>query len=185
MDDYKKNGRRSLNQDSFTKKELSRIVYQMQLLDRPMCQWDENAIKGHISRRAKTAALVREQRRAEKYNRLQVQKRLVEQGLLRLEEKEGQIYASLTSCGRVEALKDRIVSTKDDLPDGQVCLVSYDVPEHTRNIRWHIRQILKEAGFKLAHKSVWESAKNVVTDMRSLVKEIKATDWIKVYLASV
>ncbi len=183
MDKEEKPNRRPLYKSSYTRQELSRIVIEMQLLERPLSEWDKNAFKGHISKRAKRAAQVRLNRRIEKYNRLQIQKRLVEQELIKLEEKGDKIFVSLTSRGRVEALKDRIVNTEDRLLNGQVCLVSFDIPEHIRNIRWHIRQLLKEAGFEMLHKSLWQSYGDVVTDFSTLIKSLDIQDWVKVFRA--
>jgi len=89
---------------SYTKKELDRLVKEMQLLERPLSQWDSNALKGHISHRAKVAAQKRLNRRIEQYDRLRAQKNLVEQGLLNLERIGNRVYASLTFNGHIEAL---------------------------------------------------------------------------------
>ena len=173
--------RRPLRQGSATQRELSRLVYEMQLLERPLSPWDEDALKGHISRRAKAAVQAKINKQIKKYNLLAVQKRLVEQELLELEEVENNMYLKLTSRGKIEAIKDLIINTKVELPIGEKCLVSFDIPEHIRNIRWHIRKFLKDAGFEMVHLSLWQSTKDVAENMVCLVKELGATKWIKVF----
>jgi len=184
MSNKKKTTRqKGLQQGSYTKKELDRLVYEMQLLERPLSEWDKNAFKGHISRRAKAAAQARLNRRIEKYDRLNAQKCLVELGLLKLETVGGRIFISLTAKGKVEAMKNRIINTTKKFSADRLCLVSFDIPEHIRNIRWHIRQLLKRADFEMVHKSLWKSTKDVSDDFALLIKELDIQDWVHVYIA--
>jgi len=75
------------------------------------------------------------------------------------------------------------MSSDNKLPDGRECLVSFDVPEHVRNVRWHIRRLLKNAGFEMVHKSLWKSKSDVVKDFVELIGYLGIQDWIKVYVA--
>jgi len=73
----------------------------------------------------------------------------------------------------------------DNLPKGQVCLFSFDVPEDQRRLRNYIRRLLKRIGFKQVHKSVWFCRKNVGDFIAKLfVSKFKGDNWFKVYIAS-
>lgn len=101
--------------------------------------------------------------------------------VLRIEEKQNMILLHLSEKGRQEALKQEIICNSNELPNGQLCLVSYDIPEHAKKGRKWFRTFLKKAGFEQVHQSTWKTNKNVVQIMKDLIKELDITDWISVY----
>lgn len=71
------------------------------------------------------------------------------------------------------------------LPEGQVCLLSFDVPESNRLIRDYIRRLLKRMGFKQMHRSVWLSRKDIgVSIAEILSSRYRSDNWFKVYLGA-
>ncbi|MFH1766971.1 MAG: CRISPR-associated endonuclease Cas2, partial [Patescibacteria group bacterium] len=81
-------------------------------------------------------------------------------------------------------LKSRIITKSKMMPDGDFCLVVFDVPEDIRKVRWAFRRLLKKADFYQVQKSVWESDREVVEELRELVKQLKAEQYIRVYRAN-
>ncbi len=175
--------RRTVYKRSKTRKELCKLNRKLSLLKEPsviekrMLKGDHGLVRGQLK-----GAEIRNKRFA-RIMKIQAQKRLVEQELIKLEEKGEKIRISLTRRGRIEVLKQSIVETKKQLPEGKYCLISFDIPEHTRNIRWMIRHLLKEADFEIVHLSLWKSKKDVVGDLVMLINEIGASEWVKIYLA--
>ncbi len=175
--------RRTTYKRSKTRNELGELNRKLHLLDQPS-QIEKNMLSGAYGLvRGQMRGANIQARRLERKAKLQAQKRLVEQELIKLDDKGDKILVSLTDRGRIEVLKQKVIDTKKELSKGKCCLVSYDIPEHVRNIRWVIRNLLKEAEFEIVHLSLWRSKKDVVNDLRALVKEIDAEDWVKVYLA--
>ena len=66
---------------------------------------------------------------------------------------------SISSAGTVALEKEiarlRLQSEDDEVGDGTYSLVSYDIPERLRSLRAQLRYVLKRAGFKLVHHSLW------------------------------
>lgn len=99
--------------------------------------------------------------------------------------KEGnEVFYQITTKGRLEAIKTVILTKDQYLPDGDFCLVIFDIPEDIRKVRWAFRDLLKRAEFYQVQKSVWESDREVVEEIRELVKALKIDKYVKVYRAN-
>lgn len=109
--------------------------------------------------------------------------RLKEQKLLTIREHGDRIILALSDLGRIEALKLHIRCKKQELPAGEWCLVSFDVPEDVRRTRLYIRRFLKEVGFERLHHSLWRTRKDLVVPMGELIRRMKATSWMRVFRA--
>jgi len=109
--------------------------------------------------------------------------KMKQQRLLNIQIKGNEVILELTEKGRLEAFKRQILNTQDELPDGKVCLISFDIPEHIRKTRNTFRNFLKKVGFKAVHQSTWGNQLDLVKPMSSLVKYLGISKWVKVYLA--
>jgi DNA-binding transcriptional regulator PaaX len=123
---------------------------------------------------------MREQREYEARKALYEMKR---QEYLKVKEKGNFVLLELTKKGRVEAIKQKVLGTKEFLPKDQACLISFDIPENVKKTRNAFRSFIKKAGFKQEHLSVWINRLNVVEGMRELVCELKIEKWVKIYKA--
>lgn len=107
--------------------------------------------------------------------------RLQKQKLLVIRKVGETFHIRFSTEGAIIVLKDRILKKETLLPDGERCLVSFDVPESIRSVRWSIRDLLKKAKFKQVHKSVWVSDRDVCGELRELARLLHADRGMKVY----
>lgn len=114
-----------------------------------------------------------------RYRRL---KQLEARKLIKIIKKGDELQYNLTENGKFEVLKARIIDCKDELPEGNVCVVMFDVPESIRKVRASIRTLLKQAGFYQVHRSVWETDKDVAYDFQKFVELLDADDFVEVYM---
>lgn len=110
-------------------------------------------------------------------------KRLHARKLIQIRKKGDKLLFSLTCDGIQEALKQKIRQKKQKLSRNLNCYVSFDIPKHSNNVRWALRQLLKNANFRMIHQSLWCSNKNVGKEIAELVKILKAEGWIHVFEA--
>ncbi|MFA6386727.1 MAG: hypothetical protein WCW04_03090 [Candidatus Paceibacterota bacterium] len=86
-------------------------------------------------------------------------KRMVQKGLLRYKNKNGEIKLSLTEKGKELAneyiLNDIFISKKPNKWDGKWRMVMFDIPEQKTKLRNLIRFHLKRIGFIQIQGSVW------------------------------
>ncbi|NQV89560.1 MAG: CRISPR-associated endonuclease Cas2 [Parcubacteria group bacterium] len=113
-------------------------------------------------------------------NKLRVERDLVRNGLLEIQQRGAETTFSLTVAGLLQVLKDRIVLERREMLEDERCFVIFDVPEDIRKTRNTLRHFLKQAGFKQVQQSVWVTDKDVADDMRQLVEELKISDWVRV-----
>ena len=119
----------------------------------------------------------------EKKRLWQIKKELERQELMTIKEKGDEIIINLTDKGKMKALKEAILKPADKLPDGMVCLVSFDIPENIKASRQVLRLFLKKANFKQEHLSVWKSDNDVLEPLHTLINDLKINKWVKVYTA--
>jgi len=108
---------------------------------------------------------------------------LKRQKFLKIKKKEDEVIFELTQKGRLEVLKEKVLSTADNLPNNQVCLVSFDIPENVKKTRFALRRFLIQIGFKQVHLSVMETSLDVVEPLKQLVDILDIARWVKVYRA--
>lgn len=94
-----------------------------------------------------------------------------------------EIMYQFTQDGVIKALKNRIISCEALLPEGEVCIVVFDIPEDIATVRKMLRRLLKKAGFYMIQRSVWEIDKEVVDDLRFLFRLLKVEKYVRVYRA--
>ena len=108
-------------------------------------------------------------------------RRLKERKFITLRKEGDEAIAALTTDGKIFALKTIIRNIDKLLPEGQQCLVSFDVPEASRKLRLSWRRLLKKFEFRFLHGSVWVTERDVVGEMRALVFLAKIEKYVKVF----
>ncbi|PIX61923.1 CRISPR-associated endonuclease Cas2 [Candidatus Uhrbacteria bacterium CG10_big_fil_rev_8_21_14_0_10_41_26] len=109
--------------------------------------------------------------------------RAKQQKLIKTQKEGDKIYQYLTKKGAVSLLKSKIILEKQTLPEGEICFVIFDIPEDIKHVRDTFRKLLKDIGFRMTQRSVWEGDLDIVDDLRSLVDIMNAQKYIRVYHA--
>ena len=111
-------------------------------------------------------------------------KMLEKKRLIKLRKVGDRIEYKLTNDGWHETLKLRIMSSEAKLPEGELCIVTFDIPEDIRNVRDTFRYVLKKAKFKQSQRSVWTSNRDVARELAELAKALRAQKYIHIYSGS-
>lgn len=119
----------------------------------------------------------------EKREKRQALRRLKQKQLIKIEKIGKNAFVFLTDHGYIESLRARLLISNNDLPSGQVCLVSFDIPEHVRDVRRALCVLLRKIGFECVQKSVWISHKNVVSPFKRYIEQASLNEWVRVFLA--
>jgi len=122
-------------------------------------------------------------RRHEEYKIRRAKYELKRQKLLQIREEGGLVVMKLTEKGKIEALKQEIISIKKKLPKSEQCLVVFDIPENISKLRDVFRSFLRKAGFEQVQLSVWQSQFDVIGLLSRLVKQLDIEKWVQVYRA--
>lgn len=102
---------------------------------------------------------------------------------LKLKKEGNNIMFEFTKNGVVYTLKNMIINNNHELPEGRVCIVVFDIPEDMRAVRSSLRRMLKQSDFYMIQKSVWESNRDVIDDLRALFNVLKVDQYVRVYHA--
>ena len=89
----------------------------------------------------------------------------------------------LTDAGRLASYADRIRLAKP-LRHGEMCLVSFDIPETHRAIRSRFRRFLRVSGFKMRQRSFWTTDRDVVGPLAEAVKRMRIGEWVLIHVGS-
>lgn len=92
----------------------------------------------------------------------------------------GRLTARLTERGRLEYLKLKLVEA-EELAEGRVCVIVFDIPEKESRIRKLLRNFLSGNYFILIQKSVWISRFDVAKTMSKLIVFLELEDWVRVF----
>lgn len=109
--------------------------------------------------------------------------RAKQQKLIKTKKEGDKIYQYLTKKGAISLLKSKIILEEKALPEGEICFVIFDIPEDIKHVRDTFRKLLKDIGFRMTQRSVWEGDLDIVDDLRSLVDIMNAQKYIRVYHA--
>ncbi len=94
-------------------------------------------------------------------------------------------YLTSFSKAGFEEYMAQLSMNANNLPGGQICLISFDIPEDHKRLRNQVRHILKRLGFKQMHRSVWCCSKNISDYVARLFSSrFKSDNWFRVFLAS-
>jgi len=94
--------------------------------------------------------------------RREAMRRLEKRRLVEMLRGKNETRISLTEKGAEELLR-RKIDQAEELPDGAVCLVVFDVPEVKKKLRDQLRFLLMSLGFSPLQKSVWISPFDVAS----------------------
>ena len=122
----------------------------------------------------------------QEHKEIQARKQIYElkrQKIARLLKKGNEVEFELTDKGRIEVLKRKVLTTAEVLSDNQVCLVSFDIPENVKKVRFIFRRFLLQIGFKQVHLSVMQTKLDVVEPLRQLIDMLDISRWVKIYKA--
>lgn len=126
---------------------------------------------------AKRVLAVKEMRR-----RREILRRMETQKLVKLQKMSDGVFASLTEEGRMQAFRQQVLQS-DLLPEGQVCMVVFDIPERHCSVRRELRRFLGRAGFIPIQWSVWISPFDAAEALERLFRVQQRDDWIRIYTA--
>ncbi|MFH1142735.1 MAG: CRISPR-associated endonuclease Cas2 [Candidatus Uhrbacteria bacterium] len=122
-------------------------------------------------------------REQENYKVWRQSRELEKRKYIEIREKGDFVFFELKRKGYLEALKQQVLHTTDELPDDLVCLVSFDIPENVKKVRNVFRDFLKKAGFEQVHLSVWQSRLNVIEKLAEYVRCMGIEKWVQIYKA--
>ncbi len=107
-------------------------------------------------------------------------KRLEKRKLVEINKIADKYHVCLTDEGKIEALRLAILEA-NLLPEGQDCIVMFDIPESKRKLRKQIRELLKEAGFFCIQRSVWMSPFDAAEAFSAYFRSVNGHDRVRVY----
>ena len=97
--------------------------------------------------------------------------------------KGNEIIVRIFSDGIVASLKHRIRSTTKKLRKGTLCLLSYDFPNGATKARNFWRRLLRSVGLRKEQLSLYSTERDVIHELRAVVKVLGAERWIRVFEA--
>lgn len=109
--------------------------------------------------------------------------RLEKQNYLKLVQDGEKVLISLTDDGITLGLKRVICAQKKNLTRGQLCCVSFDIPQSAKDVRPLLRNLLKASGFIMLQQSLWCSRKDVTKQLAAFIRMIGAERWVYVFEA--
>jgi|GEM_PF-1164278 len=136
-----------------------------------------NELRIHDARKRKIDQKKRDRDLQLALNRLQRKK------VIELKKYESEFHIYLTKEGIIQTLKQTIIHSKRQLPEGEICLVVFDIPEDIRSVRQTFRRLLKQAHFIQEQRSVWRGDKEIIYPLQQLVQELRVEKYIHVYRA--
>ena len=111
-------------------------------------------------------------------------RRMEEKKIIKIEKRGKEIVIALSTEAKLEKIKREMHAIDKIMPDGEVCLISFDIPERIRRVRDMLRSLFKELGFVCVHRSVWEGKRDLMKEVKLLAKILNVEDWLIVYKAS-
>ena len=107
-------------------------------------------------------------------------RRLEKRKLVKIDKVADKYEVRLSDQGLLEVLRQKIHQT-DSLPEGQDCIVLFDIPETKRKLRDGLRRLLKETGFFFIQRSVWMSPFDAGEVLAQFFEFIGNESWVRVY----
>ena len=104
--------------------------------------------------------------------------RLEKQNLIRVQKQANRYALSLTDEGARQYIRMHMMHA-DLLPDGEVCMVVFDIPESQRRLRSLLRYFLSDFGFLPIQKSVWIGRFDHAKSISELFHLHQAEGWIR------
>jgi len=107
--------------------------------------------------------------------------RLRTKKIIETKTESGNFMAKLAKKGFVEYLKLKLVDA-EELPNNDVCIVVFDIPEKKRGLRKLFRGFLNSNYFFFTQKSVWVSRFDVSDILNELLVYFGLEQWVKIYI---
>ena len=114
--------------------------------------------------------------------RKQEMKRLEKRKLIKSRELAGELEIRFTQEGLSEYFKHSLVQC-EILPEGNVCMVVFDIPESQARLRQRLRRLLSRSAFVPMQRSVWISNIDAADLLSRLFKMELDNQWIRVFIA--
>lgn len=108
------------------------------------------------------------------------QERLIKKGLIQF---INQRKIKLSEAGLIEFFKLELTQT-DLLSKNKICLVVFDVPEISKEVRNLLRKFLKDSCFFPFQKSVWVSQFDMAKPLSKIFHLTKLDKWVRVFTAT-
>ncbi len=118
----------------------------------------------------------------EQYQQNRAIKLLKEKKLLKIKRIGDDYEAKFTSEGEMEYFRLKVLSA-DLLPDDEVTMVVFDIPETQSKIRKQLRRFLESACFMPIQKSVWISQYDAGEFLTKMFNIKTKNGWIQVFRA--
>lgn len=112
----------------------------------------------------------------------QILQRLTAKKLIVIDETGKVLKAALTKAGENELFRLQVLHAPR-LPDDQVCMVVFDIPESKKELRKYLRDFLRYSGFEPLQKSVWISQFAAMDSLAKLFASKKVSRWVSVFCA--
>lgn len=90
---------------------------------------------------------------------------------------------SLTNKGIIKAIAACIADNSQPLPEGQITIAIFDVPESQRTKRKMLRLLLKRLGFRQIQQSAWSTRRDTVLHLRHYARLVGIDKWLRVFIA--
>lgn len=94
-----------------------------------------------------------------------------------------EILIKIHSNAIVASLKERVRSQTNKLATGTYCLLSYDFPNGATKARNFWRRLLRSVGLHKEQLSLYSTERDVVNELRALVKALGAERWVRIFTA--
>jgi hypothetical protein len=107
----------------------------------------------------------------------QAAQHLKRQKLLEVIEENGRRAFRLTELGKA-TLFEAHEAMPPLLGNGNLTIVSFDIPEKYAKVRRSFRRYLKGLGFRRHHQSVWTSDRDWIGRLRMRMQDIDVKDWV-------
>jgi DNA-binding transcriptional regulator PaaX len=107
--------------------------------------------------------------------------RAKKRNLIKVEKRANKARIALTDEGMNLGIKSLLEMERRLLPKGEKCLVTFDIPEHVRDVRQSLRRLLKSSRFVQVQRSVWSSKRDVIEILRIYLRKAGLNEWVDVY----
>lgn len=74
-------------------------------------------------------------------------------------------------------------SQKEKRKDGKLILLVFDVPEKSRSIRYLLRSVLHNLGYRMVQQSVWASSYDVLEETKRFIDLYFLSSYAKIFLS--
>lgn len=109
---------------------------------------------------------------------------LDEKGFVVKKEIAGKKMIFITQKGMKRSLSFKLKnSQKEKRKDGKLVLLVFDVPEKSRSIRYLLRSVLRNLGYKMIQQSVWASSYDVLDETKKFLDLYFLSNYVKIFIS--